>query len=146
MSHLTKVMLRVLMNRMANKILLEISETQFGFIADKGTRNAIFSLRTLMERAIEVQKDLYLCLIDYTKALDKVKHSDLFDILLRHNCDGKDLRVIRNLYWEQEATKRIDDECSVYKPICRGVRQGCVFFSRPLQHLQRNNSTELKAP
>ena len=24
---------------------------------------------------------------------------------------------------------RIDDDCSVYKPICRGVRQGCVFFS-----------------
>ena len=48
-------------------------------------------------------------------------------ILLRHNCDGKDLRVIRNLYWEQEAKIRIDDDCSVYKPIGRGVRQGCVF-------------------
>ena len=31
------------------------------------------------------------------------------------------------MYWEQEATIRIDDDCSVYKPICRGVRQGCVF-------------------
>ena len=67
-SHLTKVMLRVLMNRMRNKILPEISETQFGFMADKGTRNAIFSLRTLMERAIEVQKDLYLFFIDNSKA------------------------------------------------------------------------------
>ena len=68
--------------------------------------------------------DLYLSFIDYSKALDKVKHSDLFDILPRHNCNGKDLRVIRNLYWEQEATIRIDDDCSVYKPICRGVRHG----------------------
>ena len=47
-----------------------------------------------MERAIGVQKDLYLSFIDYSKAFDEVKHSDLFDILLRHNCDGKDLRVI----------------------------------------------------
>ena len=69
--HLTKVMLRVLMNRMRNKILPEISETQFGFMTDKGTRNAIFSLRTLMERAIEVQNDLYLCFIDYAEAFDK---------------------------------------------------------------------------
>ena len=45
-----------------------------------------------MERAIEVQKDLYLCFINYSKAFDKVKHSDLFDILLRHNFDGKDLK------------------------------------------------------
>ena len=56
-----------------------------------------------------------------------MKYSDLFHILLRHNWDGKDLRVVRNLYWEQEATIGIDDNCSVYKPICRGVRQGCVF-------------------
>ena len=80
-----------------------------------------------MERAIGLQKDLYLCFIDYSKAFDKVKHFALFGILLRHNCDGKDLRVIRNLYWEQEATIRIDDDCSVYKPICRGVRQGYAF-------------------
>ena len=51
-----------------------------------------------MERVIEVHKHLYLCFIDYSKAFDKVKHFDLFDILFRHNCDGKDLRVIRNLY------------------------------------------------
>ena len=120
-------MLPVLMNRMRNKMPPEISETQFGFMADKGTRNAIFALRTLMERAIEVQKDLYLCFIDYSKAFDKVRHSDLFDILLRHNCDGKDLRVIRNLYWEQEAAIRVDNDCSEYRSICRGVRQGCVF-------------------
>ena len=75
MSHLTKVLLRVLMNRMRNKILPEVSETQFGFMADKGTRNAIFALKTLMERSIEVQKDLYLCFIDYSKAFDKVRHS-----------------------------------------------------------------------
>ena len=128
MSHLTKVMLRVLMNRMRYKILPEISETQFGFMTDKGTRNAIFSLRTLMGRAIDVQNDLYLCFIIYSKAFDKVKHFYLFDILLRHNCDGNDLRVIRNLNWEQEATIRIDDDCGVYKSICRGVRQGCVFL------------------
>ncbi|XP_076359111.1 uncharacterized protein LOC143251751 [Tachypleus tridentatus] len=35
MNHLTKVLLRVLMSRMRNKIRPEISDTQFGFIADK---------------------------------------------------------------------------------------------------------------
>ena len=82
MSHLTKIMI----NGMRNKIVPEISETQFGFMADKGTWSAIFSLRTPMERVIEVQKDqvLYLCFIDYSKAFEKVKYSKLFDILLIH--------------------------------------------------------------
>ena len=127
MSHLTKVLLRVIMNRMRNKLLPEISAAQFGFMANRGTKNAIFALKTLMERSIEVQKDLYLCFIDYSKAFDKVRHSDLFDILNGLDVDGKDLRILRNLYWEQEAAIRIDNDCSVYRPIRRGVRQGCVF-------------------
>ena len=36
------------------------------------------------------------------------------------------------MYWEQEPTIRIDDDCSVHTPICRGVRQDCVFFSPDL--------------
>ncbi|XP_076348049.1 uncharacterized protein LOC143245575 [Tachypleus tridentatus] len=36
MSHLTKVLLRVFMSRMRNKMRPEIFDTQFGFIADKG--------------------------------------------------------------------------------------------------------------
>ena len=41
MSHITKVLLRVLLCRMRNKIQPEISEKQFGFVADRATRNAI---------------------------------------------------------------------------------------------------------
>ncbi|GFN82980.1 retrovirus-related pol polyprotein line-1 [Plakobranchus ocellatus] len=74
-----------------------------------------------------------LCFIDYSKAFDKVRHSDLFDILKRHSCNGKDLRVIRNLYWEQEAAIRVDSDsaCSEYRPIYRRVRQGFGFFFPP---------------
>ena len=60
-SHLKKVLLRVLMCQMKNKIRPEISEKQFGFLADRGTRNAIFTLNILLGKSIEVQKDIYLC-------------------------------------------------------------------------------------
>ena len=59
--------------RMRNQIRPEISNVQCGFMKDTGTRNAIFILRHLCEKAIEVKKDLYLCFIDYTKAFDKVR-------------------------------------------------------------------------
>ena len=48
---------------------------------DAGTRNAIFTLRMICKRSIEMQKDIYLCFIDYTKAFDKVKHAQLLDML-----------------------------------------------------------------
>ena len=81
----------------------------------------------LAERCIEMQKDLYLCFIDYSKAFDKVGHEKIFNILEHLDIDGKDLRVIRNLYWDQSAAVRIGGELSEYKLIKRGVRQGCVM-------------------
>jgi len=34
----------------------------------------IYITRTLIGKALEVQKDLYICFIDYTKAFDRVRH------------------------------------------------------------------------
>ena len=63
MSHVTKLLLRIIMMRVRNKMNPEIAE-------GKGTTHAIFILRTLIERALEIQKDVYLCFIDHTKAFD----------------------------------------------------------------------------
>ena len=84
-------------------------------------------IRTLTERAIEIQKDLYLCFIDYTKAFDKLRHEEIMSILDSLNIDGKDLRIVLNIYWEQTAAMRIGNDLSAFQDIKRGVRQGCVL-------------------
>ena len=127
MSHITKILLRVILKRIRSKIRPQISDEQFGFVAEKGTSNALFTLRILTERAIEVQKDIFTCFVDYEKAFDKVRHQELFKILNDLDLDGKDLRLIRNLYWKQKATVRVADEESMLQDIKRGVRQGCVL-------------------
>ena len=104
-------------------VKVECLEEQCGFVKDKGTRNA----RTVTERAIEIQKDLYLCFIDYTKAFDKLRHEESMSILDSLNIDGKDLRIVRNIYWEQTAAMRIGNYLSAFQDIKRGVRQGCVL-------------------
>ena len=85
-----------------------------------------YMLRTLTERTIEIQRDLYLCFIDYTKAFDKLRHEEIMSILDSLNIDGKDLRIVRNIYWEQ-IEMRIGNDLSAFKDIKRGVRQGCVL-------------------
>ena len=93
MSQMTKILLRIIMRRIRGKIKPEIADEQCGFVEGKGTRNVLYIVRTLMERAIEVQ-DLYLCFIDYSKAFDKVKHSEIIKLLENLNIDGKDLRIV----------------------------------------------------
>ena len=142
MSHITKILLRIIMKRARNKLNPELSEEQCGFVEGKGTTNAIFILRNIIERCLEVKKDVYLCFIDYTKAFDRVQHSKLIDILENLDIDGKDLRIIKNLYWEQSAAVKIGNEVSKFQPIKRGVRQGCVLspdlFSIYTEQIMRN--------
>ena len=127
MSQVTKIILKIILKRIRTKIQPEISQEQYGFRPGKGTRNAIFTLRTIAERAIEVQKDLYVCFIDYEKAFDKVRHEHLLRMLNNLGIDGKDLRLISNLYWKQKAAVRISDIETEWQNIERGVRQGCVL-------------------
>ena len=96
-SQVTKILLRVLLARIWNKIRPQIFEEQYGFVKGKGTRNALFALRNLAEKALEVNQDLYLCFADYEKAFDKVNHEDLIKMWERLEKDEKDLRIIKNL-------------------------------------------------
>ena len=98
MSQITKIILKVILNRIKQKLGQEIAEEQYGFVKGKGTRNAIFIIRMLPERSIEMQQDVYMCFIDYEKAFERVRHTDLIEILKRISLDGKDMRLITNLY------------------------------------------------
>jgi len=90
--------------------------------------NAIFVLRMLCERSIEDQQHAFLCFIDYQKAFDKVRHSQLLTILKRiGTIDGKDFRIIRHLYYEQKAAIKLTEGLTEWTDIKRGVRQGSVM-------------------
>ena len=103
MSQMSKIILRVIMMRMRRRILENVEEEQYGFRKRKCTRNAMFVLRTIIERAVGMQKDVYLCFIDVQKTFKTVRHTQLVDMLKEIGIDGKDLRVVTNLYWNQKA-------------------------------------------
>ena len=150
MSHVMKIVLKILIDRNTNTIEREIGETQSGFRQKIGTREGIFNLRTVFDRYLEVHKEVYICFIDYEKAFDRVYHSRLIEILKTMDIDGKDIRLIQNLYWEQVAAIRLEEGYSEEFAIKRGVRQGCIlspkFFNsyaekifRRIEHLKGVN-------
>ena len=127
MPHTLKIFLKIIQARIGNKIDREVGETQFGFRPGSGTREGIFFINIMAQKHIEINQDLYTCFIDYSKAFDRVHHDQLITCLERIGIDGKDIRIIANLYWYQKAAIRIDNELSPFTNIQRGVRQGCVL-------------------
>jgi Reverse transcriptase (RNA-dependent DNA polymerase) len=90
-------------------------------------REALFSIQVLIQRCRDVNVDVYACFLDYEKAFDTVNHDNLMSILKELGLDGRDIRIIANLYWGQTARVRINGDLSEEVLIKRGVRQGCVL-------------------
>ena len=56
-----------------------------------------------------------------------MKHDKLLGLIERLYIGGKDLRLIRNLYYHQKAAIRIKGELRDWLNIQKGVRQGCIL-------------------
>ena len=69
-SHASKVMLKILQARLQQYMNHELSDVQAGFGKGRGTRDQIANICWITEKAREVQKIIYFCLIDYAKAFD----------------------------------------------------------------------------
>jgi len=69
-----------------------------GFRRGRGTRDAIYQLRMITERSIQVGKKVYMCFVDYQKAFGRVNHDKLLDVMERAGLPELEIRLITNLY------------------------------------------------
>ena len=58
--------------------------------------------------------------------------------------NDKELRVVRNIYREQNAAIKIDNEISPFIKVKRRVRQRCVFSPDLFNHLKRHSRPSCK--
>ena len=84
----------------------EIPDVQAGFRKGRGTRDQIANIHWIIEKARELQKNIYFCFIDYAKAFGCVDHNKLWKILQEMGIPDHLTCLLRNLYAGQEATVR----------------------------------------
>jgi len=79
--HASKFLLHLIKRRITPVIERQIADSQMGFRKGKGTRDAIYQLRMISERSIQVGKKVYMCFVDYQKAFDRVNHDKLLEVM-----------------------------------------------------------------
>ena len=77
-SHASKEILQARLKQYVNR---ELPDVQAGFRKVRGTRYQIANIRWIIEKARELQKNIYFCFIDYAKAFDCVDHNKLWKIM-----------------------------------------------------------------
>ncbi|CAH2319032.1 Hypothetical predicted protein [Pelobates cultripes] len=106
---------------------MELPNVQAGFHSGRGTRDQIANVRWIIEKAREFQKNIYFCFIDYSKAFDCVDHNNMWQVLTENGVPYPLIRLVRNLYVDQEATVRTEHGTTEWFKIGKGVRQGCIL-------------------
>ena len=74
-------MLKILQTRLQLYMNCELPDIQAGFMKGRETRHQTANIRWIIQKAGELQKNIYFCFIDYTKAFYCVDHNKLWKIL-----------------------------------------------------------------
>ena len=97
-SHPSKVMLKIILNRLKPQAEKIITKEQAGFRAGWSTTEQIFNLCILCEKYLQHQQDLYHVFIDFKKAFDRVWHAALWATMKKYNISTNLTQVIKNLF------------------------------------------------
>ena len=99
-------MLKILQAKLQQYVKRELPDVQAGFRKGRGTRDQIANIFWIIKKARELQKNTYLCFINYAKSFDSVDHNKLWKILKEMGIPDHLTCLLRNLYAGQKATAR----------------------------------------
>ena len=113
---------------------------KLGLEKARGTR--IANIHWIIEKARELQKNIYLCFIDYAKGFDCMDHNKLWKTLKGMGIPDHLTYLLRNLYAGEEATVRTLYGTNDWFKIEKGVWQGYLLspylFSLYVEHIMQN--------
>ena len=91
-------MLKILQARLQQYVNHELSDVQAGFRKGRETRDQIANIHWIMEKARELQKNIYFCFIDCAKAFDCVDHNKLKNSEREENTRSPDLSLEKRIW------------------------------------------------
>ena len=133
-SHISKVILKILQARFQQYVNRELPVVRAGFRKGRGTRDQIANIRLIIKKAREFQKNI--CFIDYAKAFDCVDHNKLRKILKEMGIPHHLICLLRNLYAGQEATVRTGHGTADWFQIRKGVVKAVYCHPAYLTYMQ----------
>ena len=123
----SKVLLKVLLNRLKPQAESTIAEEPAGARSGRSTIEQIFSIRILCERYLQHQQELYHVFIDFKKAFDRVWHKALWSTMRLYNFNVNLIHVIENLYNKTNSAVYLNGDIGDWFRTTVRVRLGCLL-------------------
>ena len=123
---------------------LSTSGLQFAYKHGHSTTMCTSILKEVITHYNSNGSDVYACLLDASKAFDRVNHGKLFKLLLNRNLPGVVLRLLFDIYSRQYVYTQWNGELSQPISMLNGVKQGgvlspilfCIYMDELLTRLK----------
>ena len=101
-----KVIERIFERRLRKVVKLD--EMQMGFMPGRGTMDAIFIMRQLLEKYEMAERDLYMVFVDLEKAFDRVPREVIWWSLWRKGVLEREIKAIMKMYTNIETSVKVE--------------------------------------
>ena len=123
----SKILCRVLIDRVKSGVYEMIRQEQAGFRSERGASEQIFALRSILEHCQEWQAPVYINFVDFSKAFDCIIRERLWDIMGQYGIPDIFFRTFKALYHQSSSCVTEGGRYSSWFEVKSGVRQGCVM-------------------
>ena len=103
------------------------SELQFAYKKHHATPMCTLALKEVVKYYTSRRGSVYCCLLDATKAFDRVKFDKLFEIMIARNIPSCAIRLVFDMYNRQKVRTVWNGQYSSSFSTSNGVRQGGVL-------------------
>ena len=112
---------------------LVTSDMQYAYKPCHSTNLCTAMLKEIIDIYVRKKSNVYCCLLDASKAFDRVHYGKLFNVLLSRDIHPCIVRIIVNSYIRQKARLSWGSYTTQYFDLCNGVKQGgvisAIFFT-----------------
>ena len=105
----------------------QLDKLQFSYQQSCSTTMCTWMIVEAMDYFIRNGSDMYVCVMDMSKAFDNVKHSMIFRKLMERGVPAIIIRFLMYLYRIQETNVKWNGSISANFKIQNGVKQGAVL-------------------
>ena len=103
----------------------KLSELQNAYCKNRRTADNIFILKYCIEKSYVTKKPLYVTSIDFSKAFDSIKRSQIINVMMKYKIHPNIIDYIANIYNNDNTTLYLNNIEQGNIQITSGIRQGC---------------------
>ena len=145
LSHIMKLLERILDKRLREKVEHKLGEEQLGFRKGRGTTDGMFALRQLVEKRLEMQGHMALAFVDLEQAFDTVPRKMAMAALRWMGAPESEVKMVEAMYENTTGRVVVGSGMSNEFQVNIGLRQGSalspLLFILVMELISRKIST-----